>query len=109
MPNASKQKGDRVERGLVSQHLEAGLRANRVDARLGQFGAGKSHDIDIYINTRLDPLQAEVKARKNGEGFKTLEDWLGDNDALFLKRNNADPMVVVPMAIWLEILGGVKS
>jgi hypothetical protein len=33
--------------------------------------------------------------RKNGEGFTQLETWLGDYDVLFLRRNNADPMVAL--------------
>jgi hypothetical protein len=37
------------------------------------------------------PLVCEVKARKSGEGFMTLERWLGDADALFLRRDRAEP------------------
>ena len=104
-------KGARVEREIVHMHTKVGVLAEKVPLSGAVKGirAGDGHDVDVYIKSRAAPLCAEVKARKNGEGFKTLEDWLGDNDALFLKRNNADPLVVVPMAIWLEILGGVKS
>jgi hypothetical protein len=41
-----------------------------------------------------------VKARGNGEGFATLERWLGDNDALFLRRDRAEPVIVLPWRIW---------
>ena len=44
------------------------------------------------------PFVAEVKARKNG-GFVQLETWLADYDCLFLRRNNAEPLVAVP---WRE-------
>jgi hypothetical protein len=37
-----------------------------------------------------------VKARANGESFATLERWLGDADALFLRRDRASPIVVLP-------------
>jgi hypothetical protein len=32
----------------------------------------------------------------NGAGFTTLERWLGEFDVLFLRRNNADLLVLVP-------------
>ena len=34
-------------------------------------------------------------ARKNGIGFTQLEKWLGEYDALMLRRNNAGPMAVL--------------
>jgi hypothetical protein len=50
------------------------------------------------------PLVAECKARKNGAGFTTLEAWLSDYDLLFLKRNNAEPLVVLPWRVWRSLL-----
>jgi hypothetical protein len=50
------------------------------------------------------PLVGEVKARGNGEGFATLERWLGDNDALFLRRDRAEPMIVLPWRAWARLL-----
>ena len=44
-------------------------------------------------------------ARANGEGFKTLDNWLGDNDALFLVRDCAEPLVVLPWATWKRLAG----
>jgi hypothetical protein len=41
----------------------------------------------------------------DGEGFKTLERWLGTHDALFLWRDRAAPLVVVPLHVWLELIG----
>jgi TPR repeat protein len=38
--------------------------------------------------------------RKNGAGFATLESWLADFDILFLRRNHADPLVLLPWRIW---------
>ena len=49
-------------------------------------------------------LIAEVKARKDGEGFKTLEGWLGENDMLLLKRNNAEPLAVMPWDVLVTFL-----
>jgi len=105
MAHKSKEKGDRIEREIVHAHQTAGIRAQRYDARRGQFGATASHDIDIYPKDRDAPLITEVKARKNGKGFATIENWLGDNDALFLRRNGQKPVVVVPWDIWVELVG----
>jgi hypothetical protein len=49
------------------------------------------------------PLVAESKARKDGTGFTTLEKWLGEYDALFLRRNHADPMIVLPWRVWAQL------
>ena len=46
------------------------------------------------------PLVAEVKARKDGQGFAQLERWLESYDLLFLRRNHADPLVAMPWRIW---------
>lgn len=47
---------------------------------------------------------AEVKARANGEGFKTIERWLGENDMLFLRRDRRPPLVVLPWNIYLQLM-----
>jgi len=60
---------------------------------------------DIYVRGKKEaPLVAEVKARKNGAGFTTLEGWLSDFDCLFLKRNHATPLVVLPWRVWRSLL-----
>jgi hypothetical protein len=67
------------------------------------------HDVDIYLFGRDQaPAEAEVKGRKNGAGFATLETWLGDFDALFLGRNNADPLVLLPWRMWVRIVERVR-
>jgi hypothetical protein len=45
-----------------------------------------------------------VKSRKNWSGFTLLEKWLGEYQALFLRRNRADPLVVVPWSTWVALL-----
>lgn len=98
-------KGSRVEREMVKRHEALGVPTKRIDGKIGQFGADKSHDIDVYARGRDEaPLCGEIKARKNGEGFTVLERWMGDNDFLLLKRNNTEPMVVVPWRVWAELI-----
>lgn len=85
----SRRKGGRVEREIVNALKAAGIPAERVPL---SGAAGGSYCGDVVVASRW---RAEVKARKSGAGFKVLEDWLGDNDLLVLKRNNRDPMVLV--------------
>lgn len=111
MSRMQRDKGARVERNIVSLHKACGVHAEKVPLSGAVKGirAGQGHDIDVYVPTRHSPLCGEVKARKNGEGFKTIEDWLGENDFLVCKRNNAQPLVVLPFDIWLELCGGLKD
>jgi hypothetical protein len=69
---------------------------------------GSGHDLDIYPCREEAPLVAEMKARKNGSGFTQLEGWLGDYDVLFLRRNNAEPMVVLPWRTWAMLLERIR-
>lgn len=101
MAKSQRDKGARVERELVNAHLAIGCHAERVPLSGASRYQGNGGDIDVYVFGKEEaPLIGESKARKNGTGFKTLEDWLGENDLLFLKRNNADPMVVIPWRVW---------
>ena len=104
MGKASRDKGLRRERAIVDIHVKCGLRAERVPLSGASHYQGNGADVDIYARGTA-PLKAEVKARGNGSGFRTLEQWLGSNDALFLWRDRAAPMVVLPLHVWLEIGG----
>ncbi len=86
-------KGARVEREIVNLHQGVGMATKKV-SRSGYEGE------DLHIGD----LRVEVKARRNGNGFSTLEKWLGDCDVLFLRRNNAKPMVYLPWATWIRLV-----
>ncbi len=98
---ASRRKGDRIEREIVTLHRELGIPAERVPLS-GAAGGSFNGDVVIHLEP---PLRAEVKARGDGAGFVTLERWLGQRDALFLRRNHAEPLVVVPWSTWRRLLG----
>ncbi len=104
MGKFSKSKGDRIERETVNAHKVCGLRAERYDARRGQFGATRSYDIDVYKKDRDAPLCGEIKARKSLP--KWQEEALGDNDFLVLRANGKPPTVTLPWRVWIELLGG---
>ena len=99
-----RRKGDRLEREIVDRHRELGAHAERYPSGASRF-RGSGHDVDLYAFGRNEaPIVAEVKGRKNGAGFTTLEKWLGEFDVLFLRRNNADPLVVLPWRMWARLL-----
>jgi Holliday junction resolvase len=102
---APRRKGDRCEREPVLRHAELGVKAERYPLSGASRFRGSGHDLDVYAFGRDEaPLVTEVKARKNGAGFTTLEKWLGEYDALFLRRNHTDPLVLLPWRIWARLL-----
>lgn len=106
MGKASRDKGARRERQIVELHRALGIKAERVPLSGAMaFRNTRATDVDVYARgPDAAPLVCEVKARASGEGFVTLERWLGDADALFLVRDRAEPMVVIPWRIWGEML-----
>ena len=104
MGKMSRDKGSRREREIVNKLLASRIDAARVPLS-GAAGGRFSGDIDLYIRGKENAaLVAEVKARANGEGFKTIETWLGENDLLFLWRDRKDPLVVLPFDNFVEIV-----
>jgi hypothetical protein len=92
-----RRKRARLERELVAQHKSLGVHAERYPLSGSSHFRGSGHDVDLYLFGRDEaPILAEVKSRANGAGFTELEKWLGSYDALFLRRNGADPLVVIP-------------
>ena len=82
-----RQKGDRVEREIITLHKAINIDAERYPMSGATHFRGSGHDIDVYaLGREQAPLVAEVKARKTVAGFTTLENWLGVYDVLFLKR-----------------------
>jgi hypothetical protein len=94
-----------VEREVVAKHIEIGVHAERYPLSGASRFRGSGHDLDVYaFGKDQAPLVAEVKSRKNGGGFKQLETWLAEFDLLVLRRNNADPMVLLPWRTWAALL-----
>ncbi len=103
MPNRQKRKGNRVENQMVKLLLDADIPAQRVPLS-GQVGGLFSGDIRI-----AEQYTAEVKARKNGEGFATIQRWLGENDFLFLKEDRKQPFVVMNWNIFITLMMGSRD
>ncbi|MFZ0147963.1 MAG: hypothetical protein WCB70_22860 [Xanthobacteraceae bacterium] len=100
-----KRKGDRCEREIVAAHKALGIHAERYPLSGASRFRGTSHDVDLYLFGHEEaPAVAEVKARKNGSGFAQLERWLGEYDVLFLRRNNINPLVLLPWRVWAQLI-----
>jgi hypothetical protein len=69
-------------------------------------GIGVMAPMSIFMRAvrKRAAFVCEVKSRKNGGGFVQLETWLADFDCLFLKRNHATPLVVLPWRVWRSLL-----
>lgn len=96
MGKKSRTKGGRLEREVVNRCKDLGLDAHRVPLS----GAVAGYKGDVIV----DDLRCEVKGRGQGQGFKTLERWLGDFDVLFLRRDRQEPLIVLPWATWKRLM-----
>ena len=88
MSKMQRDKGARVEREIVQRFREIGMWAEKVPL---SGAAGGSFSGDILV----EDYTVEVKARKDGTGFKLLYRWLGDNDILVCKQDRTEPLVVM--------------
>ena len=99
-----KQKGTRIEREIAQRHIDAGIQCRRVpySGAVGtlfpKFTVMKG-DVQILNGEFV----AEVKARANGDDFKTLGRRLAEYDVLFLRRHRQSPLVVLPWDVYLRL------
>lgn len=104
-----RRKGTRLEREIVARHKQLGVHAERYPLSGASHFRGSGHDLDVYVlGANEAPLVAEVKGRANGAGFITLSKWLANYDILFVRRNGADPLVLLPWRVWGRILSEVR-
>jgi len=94
----SKQKGYRTEYNLVKRFQANGLDAKRQVLS----GALPDHPHDIKIKN--PDMIVEVKARKNGAGFKTLKKWMGSADALIMHEDHEESLVAVSLPLFIDLL-----
>lgn len=99
MGKSSKRKGSHYEREIVKLHEAAGVVARKVPLS----GALAEMPGDVIV---ADHFRAEVKARTAANGFKKVQDWLADNDLLFLRDigGGPSPLVVMHWELYLELL-----
>jgi Holliday junction resolvase len=103
MAHPNKLKGNRGENRICTILCDAGAAAQRVPLS-GALGGEFSGDIliDGIIERRM---VAEVKSRKpSGVFWNTIKKYLSDHDMLFLLEDRQEPLVVMPVNIFTEIL-----
>ena len=102
-----REKGARVEREIVTRHKAIGVHAERVPMS-GASAYTHDADIDVYPFGRdAGALIGEVKARAKLP--KTMLDWLGENDLLFMKQNRQEPVVMMPWRVYEQFLNGGRA
>ncbi len=99
---APRRKGDRLEREVVKLLQAAGVPAKRVPLS----GSMAGYPGDVVANMAGRELCLEVKARRD---FKTLHAWLEHRDALILKADRKEALVVLRLADFLKVLGGLSD
>jgi Holliday junction resolvase len=105
MGKMQRDKGNRVEREIVNLLKEAGVFAERVPLSGASGYRDEGHDINIYAWGRdRPPLVFEVKARKQGAGFKLLKRWLGQHDGLVNHEDRAENLVTIPWRVLIALL-----
>lgn len=98
MSSKSKQKGYRTEYNLVKKFQVAGIDAKRQVLS----GALPDHPHDIKIKN--PDMIVEVKARKNGAGFKTLKRWMGSADALIMHEDHEESLVAIALPLFIDLI-----
>ena len=99
---ASRQKGNRFEREGVAILTAAGLVARRIPLS----GAMRGFKGDIELELAGRKLRLEAKSRKHG--FKFIYEALADNDALLVKTDRSEPLVIMPLRGLAALLGANK-
>ncbi|MEI8153557.1 MAG: hypothetical protein WCG92_18490 [Hyphomicrobiales bacterium] len=94
----SRAKGNRTERRVVVALQAAGLAAVRVPLS-GAAGGRFSGDVVMPLMGR--DLCLEVKAR--ADGFRELYGWLDERDALIVKADRQEALVVVRLSLATEV------
>ena len=97
MGRMQRNKGARVEREIVQRFIDIGLHAEKIPL---SGAAGGSFSGDLLVGGR----KVEVKARKDGTGFKLLYRWLGDNDFLVCKQDRTEPLVIMTIQTLGDLL-----
>ena len=102
MSSPSKRKGSGYELEVVRDHQELGVQASKqpLSGALGGKDAG-----DVQIAGRI----CECKRRR--KSFTTLYKALeqgGGSDALFVRDDNQETLVVLPWETWTQVMGWLR-
>jgi hypothetical protein len=93
-----RQKGCRFERTIVKKCEEHGLTARRVPLS----GAMEGYKGDVILQGPRGDLTIEAKMRAGGQ--KQIREWLGVNDALVLGADRQQPLVVLRLTDFCDLV-----
>lgn len=96
---ASRDKGNRMERAIVNALQKAGFAAERIPLS-GASGGSFAGDITVPVMGRNWTIEAKARSH----GFAQIYEWLGDNDALIVKADRKEPLVVLSLRQATELL-----
>ena len=99
MGKSQKRKGYRTEHNLVKMFEKEDIKARRQPLS----GALVDFPHDLYVDI-LGGSVVEVKARANGEGFKTIQRWKGSSDILLLVEDRKTPTVVLNWRYFIDLV-----
>lgn len=99
----SRRKGYRTEHEIVKKLRGYGINTRRVPLSGGApFFSG-----DILIEINGKEYKCEVKARK--DGFKQIYKWLEERDLLLIKADRKEYLVIIPLDLFINFIGGKKE
>ena len=101
---APREKGDRFERAIVRLLQDHGIGAERIPLS-GSIGGSYSGDISVPCIDR--DLVVEAKSRNTG--FRQLYKWLEGRDALVLKSDRCEPLVILRLDLAAKIAFAAES
>ena len=94
----SRDKGCRFERSIVNA-----FKANDIEAkRVPLSGAADGFKGDVLVEGKGKTYQLELKARQSG--FKQLYGWLDGNDALVVKADRQEALVILPLSEFISLI-----
>jgi Holliday junction resolvase len=103
MGKSQRDKGNRGERQLVNIFRAYGIEAKRVPLS----GAAAGFKGDVIATIQGSELRIESKVR--GNGFKQIYGWLDGNDALVIKADRQQALIVMPLRKFCELVGEVDE
>ena len=103
----SRAKGSAYEREFATRLTDAGIPTRRVigSGAHARFDERLKGDLQIGTDeTGECMLVGEVKYRRGGSGFATIERWLAGSDVLILRRARAVPLVAMEWPVFERLL-----
>lgn len=100
-------RGYNHEISVRDKHIAAGIPCERVPLS-GSMGGKYAGDLCVPSVERREFI-LECKARRNGSGFKMIEQWIEGKDILFMRRNHQEDLVVMPMDAYLTLMKSYYS